>query len=114
VSHRFLVDRRLTNHTVQSLVGRSHYEVFPNLPEQRRALHRRTLAGETFSVEEDLMVLHDGKKDWIRWQMEPWWRPDETIGGILVSSEIITARKKAEEAPDEGEEPAAEEPKPEQ
>ena len=98
VSHRFIVDRRLTNHTVQSLVGRSHYEVFPNLPEQRRALHRRTLAGETFSVEEDLMVLHDGKKDWIRWQMEPWWRPDETIGGILVSSEIITARKKAEEA----------------
>lgn len=98
VSSRFLVDRRLTKYTVQSLLGRSHYEVFPNLPEQRRALHRRALAGETFTAEEDLMELHDGKKDWIRWQMEPWWLSDEAIGGILISSEIITARKKAEEA----------------
>ena len=42
VSDRFLTEYHLEG---QSLIGRSHYDVFPDLPERWREAHRRILAG---------------------------------------------------------------------
>jgi PAS domain S-box-containing protein len=80
------------------LVGRSHYEVFPELSERWRDIHRRCLAGASEQCDEDPSPRDDGETDWVSWAIHPWRLADGEIGGITLCSEIITARKRVEEA----------------
>ena len=81
----------------QKIIGRSHYEIFPDLPDRWREIHQRCLAGETESCEADPFPRADGSLDYIRWQVLPWRDAQGEIGGILMYSEIVTERVKAEE-----------------
>jgi PAS domain S-box-containing protein len=98
VSNRFLVDYQLTTLDRSSLIGRSHYEIFPEIPENWRDIHRRVLAGERHSSDAEPFHRADGTVNWVRWEMEPWRNADGTIGGALLSSEDMTARIEAEAA----------------
>ena len=99
VSRRYLEDYGLGDLAgPQALVGRSHYEVFPEMPAHWREVHRRVLAGETLAAEDEPFPRQDGRTDWVRWQMVPWYRADGTVGGALLFTEVVTARKQAEEA----------------
>jgi len=82
VSRRFLVDYGLPPDT--QLIGRYHYAVFPDIPQQWRDIHVRVLNGEELSQEEDQFTHHDGRTDWVRWSMVPWLRADGNIGGALL------------------------------
>ncbi|HEY5552188.1 MAG TPA: PAS domain S-box protein, partial [Opitutaceae bacterium] len=82
----------------QSIIGCSHYDVFPEIPERWREFHRRCIAGAVESCDEDPFVRTDGHTDWLRWEIRPWRRADGTIGGIIMFTENITARKRAEAA----------------
>jgi PAS domain S-box-containing protein len=95
VSDRFLTDYDLEG---QDLVGRSHYEVFPDLPERWRAAHRRILAGAVERCEEDFYIASDGSTGWLYWESLPWRKVDGEIGGLILFTQVITARKRAEEA----------------
>jgi PAS domain S-box-containing protein len=80
------------------VLGKSHYELFPNLPDRWREVHRRGLAGETVRAEEDRWDRETDTK-WIRWEVRPWWsRADSLPGGILIFAEDVTRRKEVEEA----------------
>jgi K+-sensing histidine kinase KdpD len=39
----------------------------------------------------------DGTEDWVRWKICPWHDPAGAVGGIIIFSEVITDRKRAEE-----------------
>jgi PAS domain S-box-containing protein len=78
--------------------GRHHYEVFTNLPEHWKEAHRRALAGETMRADEELYERPDGAKLWVRWEFRPWLASDETIGGITIVAEDVTAKVIAERA----------------
>ncbi|MBS0355738.1 MAG: PAS domain S-box protein [Proteobacteria bacterium] len=93
VSRRWLDDYGLG---AQCLVGRSHYEIFPEIPEHWKALHRRALEGEVFASDEDRLERADGRAQWLRWEVRPWYAADGRVGGIVIFSEDITARKVAE------------------
>lgn len=95
VSDRFLTDYDLEG---QDLAGRSHYEVFPDLPERWRAAHRRILAGAVERCEEDSYIASDGSTGWLQWESLPWRKVDGEIGGLILFTQVITARKRAEEA----------------
>ncbi|MGB0126308.1 MAG: PAS domain S-box protein, partial [Rhodocyclaceae bacterium] len=95
VSRRFLSDYRLAEGNV---IGRSHYEVFPELTERVREIHRCCLAGETRRSEEDPFSRADGSVDWVRWEIRPWYLDTGQIGGIILLTENITERKRAEQA----------------
>ncbi|NTV62991.1 MAG: PAS domain-containing protein [Oscillochloris sp.] len=95
VSRRFLSDYRVAE---PDIIGRSHYEVFAEIPERWRAIHQRCLAGAIEKCEEDPFPRADGSLDWIRWEIYPWYEDATRIGGILLFSEVVTARKQAEEA----------------
>jgi PAS domain S-box-containing protein len=95
VSDRFLTDYDLEG---QELTGRSHYEVFPDLPERWRAAHRRILAGAVERCEEEEYVASDGSTGWLQWESLPWRKVDGEIGGLILFTQVITARKRAEEA----------------
>jgi len=98
VSRRFIADYQIGNQTQASLLGRSHYEVFPEIPENWRIVHNRVLSGETLSSDEEPFPREDGYIDWVRWEMVPWRLADGTIGGALLFSESTTDRKMAEAA----------------
>ena len=96
VSRRFVVDFRLPLDA--QLIGRSHYEIFPDIPQRWRDVHARVLAGEELSQEEDQFTHQDGSTDWVRWSMVPWRRADGTIGGALLFSELRTDEVEARHA----------------
>ena len=81
----------------QPLVGRSHYDVTPDT-ERWRDAHRSVLAGSSQRSDEQLVVRPDGRSEWVRWEMQPWRDADGGIAGIILFSEVITARKQVEQA----------------
>ena len=93
-SHRYLVDYKLPN---QNLVGRTHYDVFPEIPERWKEIHKRCLSGYVDSANEDSFQRADGQLDWIRWEVRPWYEHECEIGGLILFSEVITERRDAEE-----------------
>jgi PAS domain S-box-containing protein len=78
------------------ILGRSHYEIFPDMPERWKEVHRRCLEGETLRADEDRWDGQDGPH-WARWEVRPWKTAEGTVGGILILSEDITRRKQMEE-----------------
>jgi len=98
-SRQYLTDQNLPPDT--PLIGRRHYDVFPEIPEKWRQLHARVLAeGVELRHEGDPYVDRNGRTEWIRWSMAPW-RPDPTdgrdagIGGLVLYTEIVTANVEA-------------------
>jgi PAS domain S-box-containing protein len=90
-SRRYLIDYRLSPRDV---IGRSHYEVFPEMPERWKEIHRRCLAGAVERCEEDPFPRADGMLDWVHWEIHPWHNAAGEIGGIILFSEVITDRKR--------------------
>lgn len=95
VSDRWRVDYRLGG---VDLLGRSHYEEFPELAEHWREVHRRCLEGGVEQADEDPLPRADGTLDWVRWEVRPWYTTGGDIGGLLMFTEVITDRKRVEEA----------------
>jgi PAS domain S-box-containing protein len=79
------------------LEGRSHQEIFPDMPERWKEVHRRALQGEILRADEDRWDGQDGTH-WARWEVRPWKTAEGAVGGILILAEDITRRKQMEEA----------------
>ncbi len=95
VSRRWMSDYGLGNRDV---IGLSHYEVFPEIPERWKVIHRRGMRGETVETEEDPFARADGSVQWLKWLVRPWHAAGGDVGGIVIFSEDITQRKHAEAA----------------
>lgn len=95
VSQRWLADYGFSG---QDILGRGHYDLFPEIPARWEAIHRRCLAGAVERADEDAFTRADGRVQWIRWEIQPWKAASGAIGGIIIFSEDITARKQAMEA----------------
>ena len=93
-SKRWLTDYRLA---LEDLRGLSHYEVFPEISDDWKAVHRRCLAGAREGREQDAFRRADGTEDIIRWVAEPWRKGNGDIGGITMFTEVITDRVRARE-----------------
>ncbi|MBP1627955.1 MAG: hypothetical protein H6Q00_2430 [Holophagaceae bacterium] len=100
VSRRWLEEYGITD---QNILGRSHYEIFPEIPESWRKIHRRGLAGEIIRSEADRFERQDGQVQWVRWEVRPWSPPGRPPEGIVIFSEDITERIQAQEALQESE-----------
>jgi PAS domain S-box-containing protein len=96
-SRRFLQDFGLEE---RPIIGVSHYDVFPELRGVSRWLdiHQRALRGEVFELSEDSWTRADGSTEWHEWAIHPWHDADGEVGGIILFTESIAARKQAEES----------------
>lgn len=79
------------------LIGRSHYELLPGIPERWKDEHRRALSGESVTADEDCFQRADGSVRWLRRLLRPWRTGSGAIGGIVILAEDITQRRDAEE-----------------
>ena len=95
VSDRWCADYSLDS---SQALGRSHYELFPDVPQRWKEMHRRGLEGETLRADEDRWDREGGRTTWVRWEIRPWRTSSGVIGGILIFAEDITHRKEMEEA----------------
>jgi PAS domain S-box-containing protein len=100
-SQRYRDEYHLGN---QELAGRSHYEVFPEIQDGWREIHRRCLAGAVERNTAELFAQADGSARWQRWEIQPWVQTGGCIGGIVLFTEDVTEQKRAAEALLESEE----------
>jgi PAS domain S-box-containing protein len=94
VSARWKQDYRLP----RDLSGLCHYDVFPDLPERWKEVHRRGLQGEVLSADEDPFRRADGTVQWVKWEVRPWQSGTGQVGGILIAAEDVTARVRTRHA----------------
>ena len=93
VSRRWCDDFNLRG---SDILGRSHYEIFPEMPPRWLTVHRRALGGETIKSDEDRFERSDGSVQFLRWEVRPWLTGTGALGGIIIFTEDITARKRSE------------------
>lgn len=93
-------DRWLNDYGLRSrdIVGLSHYDVFPDIPDRWKSVHQRVLAGAVEGCDEDPLHQADGSTEWHRWECRPWLQADGEVGGLVMFTQIITERKRAEAA----------------
>lgn len=77
----------------QNLVGKSHYQVFPEVPERWKHFYQRGLAGEVINSDEDIVIREDNSQQILRWELRPWFEDNGAIGGIVIFTEDLTERK---------------------
>jgi len=94
VSERFLEEFRIMGIDV---IGKNHYEVFPDLPGIIREAHRRALQGEVVIFEGDIAGAAENIAGCNGWECRPWHEADGSIGGIIIYVEIFTDRKKIDQ-----------------
>lgn len=74
----------------RSILGKSHYEVFPEIRDEWRTIHAEALAGAVLSREFDHFDPAGGERQYLRWRVAPWREEDGAIGGILIYADNIT------------------------
>ncbi|MHB1051469.1 MAG: PAS domain S-box protein [Thiobacillus sp.] len=100
VSRRWLTDYQLER---SDILGHSHYEIFPRIPERWKAIHCRGMDGELVRTDKDPFERADGSVQWLRWEVRPWFAADSAVGGIVIFSEDISEYIHSEQALHESE-----------
>ena len=90
-SSQYLTDQGLPGD--MQLIGRVHYDVFPEIPQRWRDIHARSLEhGVELNHDADPYLTPDGGTEWIRWSLRPWRTDDGAIGGLVLYTEVVTPR----------------------
>ena len=77
----------------RDVIGKHHYDVFPGLPQTFRDAHQRALRGDVSTGDDDPYVNDDGTVMWTRWECRPWYEADNSIGGFIVYTEVISSER---------------------
>lgn len=88
-SNRWKQDYKLEG---QDIIGSSHYDIFPEIGEEWKAIHSRCLEGEVAFSERDSWRPNGwGHDQYLRWEIRPWNDTDDSVGGIMIFTADITA-----------------------
>lgn len=79
----------------ESVLGRTHYEVFPEIPPRWRRTHQRCLLGVIESCEADPFPRKDGSTDYINWVVAPWYEAGDEVGGLIFYTENVNEQVEA-------------------
>ncbi len=90
VSQRWCKDYGLER---DEILGKSHFQIFPNLSESWKEIYRRALQGEVLKSENDYLATPDGKGHWVRWEIRPWGHSDEKNSGVILFAEDVTGHR---------------------
>nr|WP_277815208.1 PAS domain-containing sensor histidine kinase [Aquisalinus flavus] len=87
-------DRWLNDYGLQrdAIIGESHYDVFPEIPQSWKDVHARCLAGATERSDADRFERADGTVRWMMWEVKPWHDLDGDVAGLVMITRDISAR----------------------
>jgi PAS domain S-box-containing protein len=74
------------------IVGKSHYEVFPDVPMRWKRIHEQVLSGSIQHNARDPFVRADGHTQWLQWELRPWHTRDGAIAGMVMFTRDISAQ----------------------
>ncbi|WP_308992546.1 PAS domain S-box protein [Mariniflexile litorale] len=94
VSQRWIKDYKMEG---QEIIGRSHYDIFPEIGDDWKANHQKGLKGAIDVCDEAPFVRADGTVQWIYWDVRPWYISEGNIGGLIMHTGDITHLKEKEE-----------------
>ncbi|TRX47187.1 PAS domain S-box protein [Fulvivirga sp. M361] len=96
-SKRWYTDYNLEG---QDIIGRHHYDIFPEIRQMPHWIddHQRALAGEVIQNNDDPFVREDGTRQWLKYEIYPWYDETGEIGGIGMFTEDITPEREMMEA----------------
>jgi PAS domain S-box-containing protein len=82
----------------EEIIGRSHYDIFPDLPERWKESHQSALAGNVERNPDD--TWHPPGFDEIQnvsWEIRPWYLAEGKVGGVMMYTQNITESKQREQ-----------------
>ncbi|MBI1290679.1 response regulator [bacterium] len=95
-SEQWLSDYRLKG---RDIIGQSHYDVFPGISEDWKAIHRRCQGGAVERCDEDWWRPAGWDHDQcLKWEVRPWFTTSEEVGGVMMLTEDITEAKELQKA----------------
>ncbi|MFY0712813.1 PAS domain S-box protein [Seonamhaeicola sp. NFXS20] len=94
VSKRWIKDYKMDG---QEIIGRSHYELFPEIGEDWKAKHQKCLNGAIDVCDEAPFTRADGTVQWIFWDVRPWYISKGNIGGLIMHTGDVTHIKEKDE-----------------
>jgi PAS domain S-box-containing protein len=92
-SRRWLDDNKVS---LDEIIGAIHYDIVPDISEEWKEIHRRGLNGESIRNDDDKFVRQNGSVLFLKWEVRPWFNAEKEVGGIILITEDITARKQNE------------------
>ncbi len=92
-SKKWLIDYNIKE---ERIIGKSHYEVFPEIGEEWKQDHRDCLNGKILESDEDCFERADGTVQWLSWKLHPWYTSTNKVGGVIMLTQDITRAKEAE------------------
>jgi len=90
-SNKWLLDY---GYQENDLLGTVHEYIFPEIHDKLKGMYLAALNGEVNTCDEEFIESSDGFKKWIKWDIRPWYTYNQLIGGILISTEDISAQKR--------------------
>jgi light-regulated signal transduction histidine kinase (bacteriophytochrome) len=89
---------KIHNHSAPyNVIGKCHYEITPQQPQEWREIHARGLAGETVSCKAEKIIGFSENPIWMEWIVHPWYTPNKLIGGIIIYVNNVTDQINSEE-----------------
>lgn len=90
VSQQWIKDYKMEG---QQIIGRSHYELFPEIGDDWKANHQKCLQGAIDTCDEAPFKRADGSIQYIYWDVRPWYISKDKIGGLIMHTGDITKAK---------------------
>ncbi|MBE0391363.1 PAS domain S-box protein [Flavobacterium sp. PL002] len=81
----------------EKIIGKCHYDIFPEIKQEWKAIHQKCLMGIPDHREEDVFIRKDGSIQWLKWEIKPWHNDNGSIGGLIMYTADITVRKQFQE-----------------
>lgn len=92
-SHKWITDYHLEG---VEIIGRSHYDVFPEIGDDWKAIHQECLKGAVNRTDASPFERADGSIQWLTWDVRPWYVTEGQIGGLLMYTADITEVKRTD------------------
>lgn len=88
VSRKWIDDFNLKD---KNIIGKSHYEIFPNLSDQVRILNQRAMNGEIINAAVQNITDNEGRTINVKGEIRPWFDIHNQVAGIIIFIESMSS-----------------------